>query len=327
MMAKPSEFQIIEDYFSSLAGEGSHGLRDDAAELVPKPDHSLVITQDAIAEGVHFFPEDSPDLIARKAVRVNLSDLAAKGADPLSISVALGLGKNWNEAWIRAFAKGLAEDCETFGISVSGGDTFQTGGGFVISVTAIGEVMTGEYVSRLGAQSTDLLYVSGTIGDGALGLLVKQNAIMGISPEEEAYLADRYMLPRPRVELAGFIRRYASASMDISDGFVGDLQKLCSASGVSAEVELRNIPFSEAASSVFKLESDYIQKALTGGDDYEILFAIPQSDRRVFEVAVSGLDIPVTCIGSFGGGDGVIVIDNADSVMEFPVTHYDHSDS
>ncbi|MGI9352706.1 MAG: thiamine-phosphate kinase [Rhizobiaceae bacterium] len=325
-MAKPSEFEIIEGYFASLAGEGSYGLKDDAAELVPKTGYSLVITQDAIAENIHFFSKDAADLIARKAIRVNLSDLAAKGAIPQSVSVALGLGNDWSEEWISLFAKGLSVDCKEFGVTINGGDTFRTGGGFVISVTAIGEVPTGEYVSRLGAQSTDLLYVSGTIGDAALGLLVRQEIIEGISNEESTYLTNRYLLPQPRTELTGIIRKFASASMDVSDGFVGDLGKMCSVSGVSAEVKFQKIPFSEAARSVFECESRYIQSALTGGDDYEILFTISQSDQEELEQAISGLGLSVTCVGSIGEGEGVTVFDRDGSVIEFQTSHYDHSD-
>ena len=176
-------------------------------------------------KGVHFFSDDPPDLIAKKALRVNLSDLAAKGAKPKSFSLALGLGETWSEAWIAGFARGLAEDCEQFDIILNGGDTFRTGGGFVISVTALGEVPKGKYVSRLDANIGDLIFVTGTIGDGALGLLARQGKLNGLETAHIDHLQDRYWLPQPRTALASHIQKFASAAMDVSDGLVGDLEK------------------------------------------------------------------------------------------------------
>jgi len=318
-MKKPSEFELIETYFAPLAGEGSFGLRDDAAQIIPTPGHSFVITQDAIAVDIHFFADDAPHLIAKKALRVNLSDLAAKGAAPKSFSLALGMGNSCNEDWIKAFASGLVEDCKQYDIALSGGDTFKTGGGTIISITAIGEVPEGQYVSRMNAKAGDAVFVTGTIGDGALGLLARQDKLSSKS------LTDRYLLPQPRTEFASVIREYASASMDISDGLIGDLEKLCKASNVSAEVNVQNVPLSEAAQAVIQDESDYLKTALTGGDDYEILLCTPRDKVDAFIKACITFDFPVTQIGEIKTGEGVKVFDNSGKAIEFEKTSYEHS--
>jgi len=195
---RPDEISLIAHYFAPLAGEGAFGLQDDAACLDPAPGKSWVMTQDAIAEGVHFGADDPPDQIAQKALRVNLSDLAAKGAKPRYFSLALGLADTWDEPWIAEFARGLAADCDAFDIALTGGDTFRSGGGFVISITAIGEVPRGEYVSRLGASPGDTLFVTGTIGDAYAGLLARQDKLVDIGRENRAFVEDRYLLPQPR---------------------------------------------------------------------------------------------------------------------------------
>ena len=325
-MANLNEFEIIEKYFAPLTGSGSYGLKDDAAEITTKQGHSLVVTQDAIAEGIHFFSDDPPEMIAKKALRVNISDLAAKGADLKSFSIALGLGKTWNNDWIARFAGALKEDCEAYGIFPNGGDTFKTGGGFTIAITAFGEIPNGQYISRLGASPGDILYVTGTIGDGALGLLTRQNINLSLSADHQAFLTDRYLLPQPRQQFATKLREIASASMDISDGLVGDLEKLCAASGVSAKVELSDIPFSTPAEAVFAVDSKYIETALTGGDDYEILFTAPPEMAQFVKATSAQMDFPVSRIGRIGTGSGVQVIDKEGSILKFHKSSYDHSD-
>jgi len=317
-MKKLNEFELIKKYFAPLAGEGSFDLKDDAALLIPSPDHELVITQDAVAEGIHFFPDDPPDLIAKKALRVNLSDLAAKGAKPKSFSLALGLGEKCDDVWVEAFAKGLAQDCKAYNLTISGGDTFKTGRGVVISITAIGEVPEGQYVSRLGAKADDAIFVSGTIGDGALGLLARQGILVS------DLLRDRYLLPQPRVECAELVREFASAAMDISDGLIGDLEKLCRASDVGAEVLAEQVPLSDAAQDVIVHESNYLQTALTGGDDYEILLAVPQQNEQALITAAENLDFPLTKIGLITTGEGVKVFDKDGEAIEFDQTSYVH---
>ncbi len=320
-----SEFSLIGKYFAPFVGNGSFGLQDDAAEIVPSKGMSLVITQDAIAEGIHFFADDGPMLIAQKALRVNLSDLAAKGATPKYISLALGLGKSWSEEWVADFAKGLREDCTAFSVQLTGGDTFTTDAGFVISITAIGELPTGQYVSRLEAKPGDVLYVTGYIGDGALGLLARQNKLDGLGNEDRTYLIDRYLLPQPRIEISPAILKFATASMDISDGLVGDLEKLCNASEVSANIDVKNIPFSTTSMRLVESESNSLNTVLTGGDDYEILITINPADCEAFEDAVSSMSFSVKRIGTISGGQGVKVFDTDGQVIEFNKTSYDHS--
>ena len=325
MNSRPSEFSIIKKYFAPFASQGAFEFRDDAAEIVPNEDMAFVITQDAIAEGIHFFSGDPAALIAKKALRVNLSDLAAKGATPKYISLALGLGRAWNEEWVADFANGLKDDCEAYGIQLTGGDTFSTGGGFVISITAIGEVPHGQYVSRLNAEAGDTIFITGCIGDAALGLLAHERQIVGLNDNDSAYLTNRYLLPQPRVEAAKIIQKFATASMDISDGLIGDLEKLCQASEVGAALEIHNVPFSQALQNAISLESNLLKTALTGGDDYEILFTVAQQKLTEFESLIKDFELQFTRIGTISSGQGVKVFDRDDQLIEFEKTSYDHS--
>lgn len=326
MVRRPGEFELIERYFAPLAGEGGLGLRDDAANLVLPQDQTLVVTQDAIAEGVHFLPTDSPDLIARKALRVNLSDLAAKGAEPFSFSLALGLGETWDEDWIARFSEGLGEDCREYAVTLSGGDTFRTRAGFVISITALGMVPAGKFIARAGASGGDRLYVTGTIGDAALGLRVLQDRL-DAGGEANAFLTRRYRIPQPRLGMREILRDCAAAAMDVSDGLVGDLEKLAGASGCSATIEAGRVPLSEAAGAVVAAESKSLETVLTGGDDYEILLAVNPSNVPGFERRAAGLGFPVTPIGTMGAGQGVTVIDESGIDMELTSTGYNHTET
>jgi thiamine-monophosphate kinase len=325
MNSRPSEFSIIKKYFAPFASQGAFEFRDDASEIIPNEGKSLVITQDAIAEGIHFFSDDPPELIAKKALRVNLSDLAAKGATPKYISLALGLGKTWNEQWVAEFANGLKEDCEAYDIQLTGGDTFSTGAGFVISITALGEVPHDDYVSRLNAKAGDTLFVTGEIGDAALGLLAHERQIFGLKNEDNAYLINRYLLPQPRVAAVEIIREFASASMDISDGLIGDLEKLCQASEVGAALKFQYIPFSQATQNAISLESNLLETALTGGDDYEILFTVAEDNLMKFEKMINGSKIQFTRICTITSGQGVKVFDRDGQLIEFEKSSYDHS--
>lgn len=326
---RPDEFAIIERYFAPLAGEGAFGLRDDAA-LLRQSHYPVVITQDAHAEGVHFFSQDAPDLVARKAVRVNLSDLAAKGAVPTAISIALGLPDNWEESWIAEFARGLGEDCHRYRISMTGGDTFRSPGGTVIAITALGEIRTGEYRSRLCADDGDCLFVTGTIGDGALGLLARrailglEDAPEGLSQSQLETLQSSYLLPNPPVHFAEVVAEFASASMDISDGLAGDLEKLAVASGFDAEVNIDNVPLSE---EVAALASDpaLLSAALTGGDDYQILFTVPPGNVGRMRNAAAKTGIEVREVAEIHSGSGkVTFLDKDGEVMRLGSKSWNH---
>lgn len=299
------EDDLIARYFKPLATTpGAFGLTDDAAILQAGGD-DVVVTVDAIVEGVHFLPDDPPDTVARKALRVNLSDLAAKGAEPAGFVLTLAL-RQVNETWLAPFARALGEDADQFGCPLLGGDTVSTPGPRMISVTAFGRVPRGRMVQRGSAKPDDVLVVSGTIGDAALGLAIRKGARgpLGADVEASALLVDRYRVPQPRVALARAIRDHASAAMDVSDGLMGDLSKLCRASGVSAVVEAAAIPLSEPARSWLTADANVLERLVSGGDDYEILCAVPENRLADFELAARSNGVPVTAIGRFTAGEG-----------------------
>ena len=229
-MVLPAEFSLIARHFRPLAGPGALDLSDDAALLTPPSGRQLVLTTDAMVAGVHFLPDDPPDLVGRKLLRVNLSDLAAKGAVPLNYLMTVSVPKDTPEAWYAGFAAGLARDQATYGVTLLGGDTTSTPGPISLSLTIIGHVAPGTAIHRFGAQAGDEIWVTGTIGDGALGLA----AATGRLSDATGFLLDRYRLPQPRVglELAGI----ASAGMDVSDGLVQDLGHICRASALAADI-------------------------------------------------------------------------------------------
>jgi thiamine-monophosphate kinase len=299
-----SEDDLITRYFAPLAGQGGLGLRDDAALVAIAADEELVVTADALAGGVHFFADDPPRSIARKALRVNLSDLAAKGAKPAGFLLSLALPKDWQEDWLRAFADGLAEDARRFECPLLGGDTIKSPGALFVSITAFGTLSRGKMVPRTGAGVGDRIYVSGTIGDAAAGLLLRKGEWRTpLHRKARDFFVDRYLHPQPRLGLAAALRTYASAAMDISDGLVGDITKMLRVSGVSARITLPRIPFSEAAQAALAADPDLRERLLTGGDDYEILCTVPQHDSERFECAAREAAIAVTAIGMIEAGD------------------------
>jgi thiamine-monophosphate kinase len=240
MSARPDgsgEDHLIAKYFCPLARHpGALGLMDDAAIFTPPEGCDLVLTKDAIVEGVHFFAEDPAGAIARKALRVNLSDLAAKGAAPAGFLLALALPESVSPKWLQDFADSLGQDAETYGCPLLGGDTVKSPGPVMISVTAFGVLPRGRMVRRSGANGGDLVFVTGTIGDAALGLRMRKETAgrerWDLDEAMRDHLASRYLLPQPRNALAEAVRTHASAAMDVSDGLAGDLEKLCRASGV-----------------------------------------------------------------------------------------------
>jgi thiamine-monophosphate kinase len=300
---RSGEDSLIARYFRPLATDpGALDLTDDAAILQSSGD-DLIVTTDAIIEGVHFLPDDPPDTIARKALRVNLSDLAAKGATPAGFVLTLAL-RAPDDAWLTAFAHGLGEDQTQFGCPLLGGDTVSTPGPLMISITAFGRVPPGRMVRRNGAKAGDRVIVSGTIGDAALGLgLLKGGAALG--GEEREILIGRYRVPQPRVALAQAVRDHASAAMDVSDGLAGDLAKLCAASGVSAAIDAQSIPLSAPARTLLRSGAAGIESIVSGGDDYEILCTIPENRFEAFADAAKLGRVPVTSIGTIIAGSSV----------------------
>ncbi|SDN01029.1 thiamine-phosphate kinase [Afipia sp. GAS231] len=298
------EDSLIARYFRPLATDpGAFQLDDDAAALQANG-CDIVVTTDAIVEGVHFLSDDPPDTIARKALRVNLSDLAAKGATPAGFVLTLAL-RSADEAWLQPFATALGEDAAQFGCPLFGGDTVSTPGPLMISVTAFGRVPVGKMVHRSGARPGERVMVTGTIGDAALGLAVlrggKVHAATGDAAAREA-LVGRYRVPQPRVALAEIVREHASAAMDVSDGLAGDLAKLCRVSGVSAAIDLASIPLSDAARDLVSRGVVGVEALIAGGDDYEILCTVPEDRVEAFAAAAESVGVATSSIGTVVGG-------------------------
>jgi thiamine-monophosphate kinase len=322
------EDSLIARYFRPLATDpGAFNLTDDAAVLTSSGD-DLVVTTDAIVEGVHFLSADPPETIARKALRVNLSDLAAKGAAPAGFVMTLAL-REANDGWLSSFAGALGEDARAFGCPILGGDTVSTPGPLMISITAFGRVPAGKMVRRSGATAADRIFVTGTIGDAALGLDVlkgwKVAAALADDPVARDALIARYRIPMPRVVLAAVVRDHASAAMDISDGLAGDLAKLCAASGVSARVQLAAIPLSPATETVLAKGAIELETVLAGGDDYEILCAVPQNRCAGFQAEAAKAGIAVAEIGHVAEGRlGPSFVDRQGEVVTLSRLSYSH---
>jgi thiamine-monophosphate kinase len=281
--APPDEFDTIERLFRPLAPcPEARGLADDVAVLPSRPGHDLILTKDAIVEGVHFLPDDAPELVARKLLRVNLSDLAAKGAEPFGYLLAVAWSPRWGWREREAFAAGLAQDQSIFGVVLLGGDTVSTPGPFTASVTALGYAPAGRTVPRSGARPGDRVLVSGAIGDGWLGLAAARGSL-DLPPAAVAYLADRYRLPRPRVDLAPAVLDAASASADVSDGLLADAGHIAKASGVALSLELGAMPISDEARAWMAGQSDEAEALValaSGGDDYQIVCTAPPADAE-----------------------------------------------
>lgn len=298
------EDDLIARYFKPLATDpGAFGLTDDTA-ILKSLGQDIVVTVDAIVEGVHFLPDDPPDTIARKALRVNLSDLAAKGAEPAGFVMTLAL-REMQDAWLAPFAKALGEDAAHFGCPLLGGDTVSTPGPLSISITAFGRVPDAKMVRRHGAKPGDLVMVTGTIGDATLGLdILKGDAIARAMAKDAtgmAALIDRYRVPQPRSALANAVREHAHAAMDVSDGLAGDLAKLCAVSGVSADIRLADVPLSAAAKGLLDSGAVGIERLIAGGDDYELLCAVPQGIAELFMASAVAAGTTATAIGAFAG--------------------------
>ena len=320
------EDALIARYFRPLATDpGAFNLGDDAAVLKPSGD-DIVVTTDAIVEGVHFLADDPPDTVARKALRVNLSDLAAKGATPAGFVLTLAL-RAADDAWLTLFARGLGSDAGLFGCPLLGGDTVSTPGPVMISITAFGRVPAGKMVRRSGARPGDRVVVTGTIGDAALGLDILRGggAAALADAGAKAMLIGRYRVPQPRNALAKTVRDHAHAAMDVSDGLAGDLAKLCGVSGVSAVIDAPSIPFSEAASTLLARGTVQIETIVSGGDDYEILCAIPEDGFEPFVQAARQAGVAVASIGTFIAGSSIPrFLDREGREIALPRLSYSH---
>ena len=292
------EFDLIAQHFRPLAGPGARDLRDDVAVFAPPPGRELVITVDAMVAGVHFLPDDPPETVGRKLLRVNLSDIAAKGAVPLGYLMTVSAPRSTPDAWFAGFAAGLALDQHAFGVTLLGGDTTSTPGPISLSLTLLGHVAPGQAPSRGGARAGDGIWVTGTIGDGALGLAVAEGRL----DDPSGFLLGRYRLPQPRLGLA--VGDYASAAMDVSDGLMQDLGHICRASGLAAQIDARLLPLSGPARTFLESGSpdDALVTCLTGGDDYELLLAVPPEREAALLADAARVGISVTRIGHFQAG-------------------------
>jgi thiamine-monophosphate kinase len=323
-----SEFEIIARCFAPIAAPGAFGLLDDAASLSPPPGRDLVLTKDMLVAGMHFFPGDPPAAIARKALRVNLSDLAAKGAEPIGFMLGIALARETDQGWIDAFAAGLAADAASYGLALFGGDTVSTSGPVTVSITAFGSVPAGGMVRRLGASAGDRLFVTGRIGDAALGLRLRLEPegelARLLAPEHREALLEAYLLPQPRTALAAAVQRHASAAMDVSDGFVGDLTKMLSGAGLGARVRLDRVPHSPAAQAAMAIDRDLESVALCGGDDYELLVATPPGRANDFVAACDAAGVPASPIGDAAEDVAVRFVDAEGRTRDFTRGSFSH---
>ena len=292
------EFELIARYFAPLAKgfAGARGLKSDNAFIVADGRHDLVVKTDTVVSGVHFLADEKPERIAAKALRVCLSDLAAGGAVPFTYQVALSLNTSWTERWIAGFARGLAADQKLYRVALSGGDTTSTPGPTTISITAFGKVARGKGLGRAGARAGDELWVTGTIGDGALGLLAARGGL------DSAALERRYRVPQPRTTLGPLLVGIAHATADVSDGLLADAGHIADASRLGLHIERDRVPLSRAARRGVEAKPALWSSVLGGGDDYELVIAVPPRKRAALHAAARSAGVAVTQIGRFANG-------------------------
>lgn len=334
-----AENDLIARHLRPIAGPGAFGLRDDAALARLPAGRELMLTKDMLVAGVHFFADDPPGSIARKALRVNLSDLAAKGAEPLGFLLGLGLpavtGSGADaEGWIAAFAAALGDDAAAYGCALLGGDTVRSPGGLTLSVTALGSVPQGTMVMRGGGRAGDIVAVTGTIGDAALGLRLRLAPdapwAAALGAAERGFLLDRYLHPLPRNRLAPALRVHARAAMDVSDGLLGDAVKLGLAPDRPMDrcrpaIDLSRLPLSPAAQAALALEPGLIETIATGGDDYEILLAATPEGIAALEAEGAACGVAITRIGHLIGGEGPPEVTSAGERRGFGRLAFEHS--
>lgn len=324
------EEAIIQEFLAPLARNfpGAFGLKDDCALLTPEPGTELVLKTDPVRAGIHFFPDDPPADIAWKALAMNVSDLVAKGARPLAYLAALSFPETPRREWMAQFARGLGEAQAAFGCHLIGGDTDRAPGPLSIAITAIGIVPRGRMVRRGTARAGDVLFVSGTIGDSAMGLYARSNGFARrfwpLDEAERAWLEQRYRRPQPRLALASALIEHASAAMDVSDGLVKDLDRMARASGVGARVEMLRVPLSVAGAKVAASVPEWRVRAMTGGDDYEVLAAVPATRADGFAADAAAAGVAVTAVGQFEGEAGVRVLGADGAPVAVDRTGWDH---
>ncbi len=320
------EFDLINRIFAPLSAgsPGAFSLTDDAAVVNVSEGQELVVTKDAMVAGIHFLEADPPEDIARKLIRVNLSDLAAMGARPVGYLLATFWPKDLDTSWIKSFADGLARDQKEFSISLLGGDTVKTPGPLCLSLTAMGEVPIGQALRRNGARAGDLIAVSGTIGDGALGLKASRSDLDGLGAEAARALSNRYRLPEPRLHLGQSLHSMVTSCIDISDGLIADIGHICEQSKVRAVLRSDKIPLSNAAATVLSQDRSLLQVILTGGDDYELAFTFPAEKEEMIEELARKTGCELALIGHIEAGEGVTVLDGDGSDVAIVQSGWQH---
>lgn len=309
------EFNIIETYFSRLVGQGEQalGLKDDAAVFSVPNGMQLVVSTDTLNAGVHFIDDARPEDIAHKALRVNLSDMAAMGAEPYCYQLAMAFPEKPEKKWLEDFTSALLEDQEQFGIFCSGGDTTSIKGALSISVTIIGLVPAGAAIKRSGAKAGDKIMLTGPVGDAYIGLKALRGELDNCF---NANVVKAYTKPTPRLDAVDAIRAHAHAAIDISDGLIADLGHICMASGLGAHVQISDDIFSKSGLKLIETGALTLEQLLTGGDDYQLLLAVPQEAVMHFPDA--------HVIGTFHKDSGVVVETVGGEVLDFIHTGWSH---
>lgn len=319
-----SEFKLISEIFAPISDlVRGRGLVDDAALFSSSPGHDIITTADSIVQGVHFLADDRPADIARKALRVNLSDIAAMGGTPRHYLLTLALPKTLDDAWLEAFAGGLASDHEKYSVSLLGGDTVTTPGPLTITIACFGEVRVGRAIARNMALPVDDIYVSGTIGDSMLGLEMLGGRLQA-SSELLDYFSRCYRLPEPQCSLGPRLVGMANAAIDVSDGLMADLEHICNASKVRARISLATIPLSDFAFGYVQKKSDLFFRLLAAGDDYQIIFTANAELRRSISDLSAELGVSITRIGVMEEGRGVVLQDEDGQTVRMATGGYTH---
>ncbi len=313
------EFDLISRYFKPLAGPEGLGLTDDAACVPQANAVDSIVTKDLLIEGIHFRTQDPVDLIARKALAVNVSDCVAKGAVPYLYWLGLALPKRTNHTWLTSFSSGLAAAQRDFGCSLAGGDTTATTGPVVISITLMGTISAKQMILRSGASEGDDIYVSGTVGDAALGLWCLENNEL-----DKSELITAYQQPSPPVLFGQRLKGLASASADISDGLLADAGHIASASNVGMAIWQNKLPLSTQAAEVLQSNPDMWSCIWAGGDDYQIVFTAPPAAREKITSLANETGSRISLVGKVSAGQGVQLLDRAGEIVQVASGGYTH---